>query len=235
MLLDDGIDPLAERDHRRRASPEAKPSRVRGRGSFAARSGLEVHEGTGPVVGPRWKPTPTPPSETWRCRNIKVAHVQKVIEPVRSKERNRRAGSVSHRKVLAWAAYTAVQTGDSPARWSRIRSAKCWRSGLRKGSASAAALGVVRFCLPAACWKHRRSGDGAALLIRPPRERDQNASRRMVGKSYGGNVCGASRLSAWKASRPAPVPLSEPAMEILLHERPSTMPPPPPSKYVSTD
>ena len=119
VLLDDGIDPLAERDHKKAEQALSKTFKE------CAAEFIRSHEAGWKSAKhtAQWSATletyAYPTIGDLAVQNIKVAHVKEVIEPIWS-TKNETAERVRSRieKVLAWATVHGYRTGDNPARWS---------------------------------------------------------------------------------------------------------------------
>lgn len=238
VLLDDRIDPLAERDRMRaeQAREQAKGITFR----VCAAEFIKDHRAgwKSDKHAAQWPATletyayPTlgdvPVSE------ITVAHVKKVIEPIWH-TKNETAERVRSRleKVLGWATVHGYRNGDNPARWSGYLSEIFpKRAAVRKIKHHPA--------LPYADLPEfmrileRSSGIGGwvlrFLILTATRTTEARAAE---WSEIDMDQCLWSIPAArMKASRPHRIPLSEPAMEILrymkaLNDAHST-----PSKYV---
>ena len=138
VLLDDGIDPLAERDRIKQAKEVEQAHRMTFR--QCAQAYIEAHRAgyKNPRSAAQW----TASLETYAyglmgnkpVADIDVPTIKKVIEPI-WKTKNETASRVRGRieKVLGWATVSGYRHGENPARWtSHLSEIFPKRSAVRK-------------------------------------------------------------------------------------------------------
>jgi integrase len=138
VLLDDGIDPLAERDRVKQAKEVEQAHRMTFR--QCAEAYIEAHRAgyKNPKSAAQW----TTSLETYAyglmgnkpVADIDVPTIKKVIEPI-WKTKNETASRLRGRieKVLGWAAVSGYRSGENPARWtSHLSEILPKRSAVRK-------------------------------------------------------------------------------------------------------
>ncbi len=234
VLLDDGIDPLAERDHKKAEQALNKTFKE------CAAEFIRSHEAGWKSAKhtAQWSATletyAYPTIGDLAVQNIKVAHVKKVIEPI-WRTKNETAERVRSRieKVLAWASVHGYRTGDNPARWSGYLSEIFPKRAAVRKVKHHPALPYLE--LPAFMrLLENTSGRGGwvlrFLILTATRTTETRAAEWSEIDMEERLWCiPAERM---KASRPHRVPLSEPAMEILRYMKAINDAHPTPSKYV---
>ena len=234
VLLDDGIDPLAERDHKKAEQALSKTFKE------CAAEFIRSHEAGWKSAKhtAQWSATletyAYPTIGDLAVQDIKVAHVKKVIEPI-WRTKNETAERVRSRieKVLAWATVHGYRTGDNPARWSGYLSEIFPKRAAVRKVKHHPALPYLE--LPAFMrLLENTAGLGGWVLrfliltaTRTTETRAAEWSEIDMGERLW--CIPAERM---KASRPHRVPLSEPAMEILRYMKAINDAHPTPSKYV---
>ena len=234
VLLDDRIDPLAERDRLKAEQALNKTFKA------CAAEFIRSHEAGWKSAKhtAQWSTTletyAYPTIGNLAVQDIKVAHVKKVIEPI-WRTKNETAERVRSRieKVLAWATVHGYRNGDNPARWSGYLSEIFpKRAAVRKVKHHPA---LPYSELPAFMHQlENTSGQGAwvlrFLILTATRTTEARAAEWSEIDMEERLWCiPAERM---KASRPHRVPLSEPAMEILLYMKAINDAHPTPSRYV---
>ena len=238
VLLDDRIDPLAERDRLKAEQAQQKAQKITFR--ECAETFIESHraEWKSAKHAAQWSTTLAeyayPVLGSLSVQAITVTHVKAVIEPIWH-TKNETADRVRSRieKILGWAAVHGYRHGDNPARWSGYLSEIFpKRSAVRKIQHHPA---LPYAEMPGFMRQLQQSpGIGSLvmqfLILTATRTTEARAAEwSEVDIEAGLWSIPAERM---KASRPHRVPLSRPAVEILRHMQAINDAHPVPSKYV---
>ncbi len=238
VLLDDDIDPLAERDRIKQVkAPEQAKSMTFHQCAMAY---MEAHGATykNPKSAAQWAAS----LETYAYKvmgdravaDIDVPIITRVIEPI-WKTKNETASRLRGRieKILGWATVSGHRHGDNPARWtSHLSEIFPKRSAVRKIKHHPA---LPYAELPQFMRTLERSpGIGSwvmrFLILTATRTTEVRAAEwTEIDMEQRLWSIPAARM---KASRPHRVPLSEPAMDILQYMKAINDAHPTPSKYV---
>lgn len=238
VLLDDRIDPLAERDRLKAEQAQQKAQKITFR--ECAETFIESHraEWKSAKHAAQWSTTLAeyayPVLGSLSVQAITVTHVKAVIEPIWH-TKNETADRVRSRieKILGWAAVHGYRHGDNPARWSGYLSEIFpKRSAVRKIKHHPA---LPYAEMPEFMQQLQQTpGIGSLvmqfLILTATRTTEARAAEWCeVDIEVGLWSIPAERM---KASRPHRVPLSKPAIDILRHMKTINDAYPVPSKYV---
>jgi len=238
VLLDEGLDPLAERDSMKQQKAEEDAHHMTF--SACAEAYIEAHQHA-------WKSSKH--AAQWRATlqtyvypvfgdksvaTIDVVMVKKVLAPIwltKNETAERVRGRVE--KILAWATVHGYRTGDNPARWAGYLSEIFpKRAAVRKIQHHPALpyaelpqfMRLLKQAPGIGGWLMR------FLILTATRTTEARAAE-WSEIDLQEQVWSIPALRM-KAARPHRVPLSEPAMEILRHMKAINDAYPTPSKYV---
>jgi integrase len=238
VLLDDRIDPLAERDRLKAEQAQQKAQKITFR--ECAETFIESHraEWKSAKHAAQWSTTLAeyayPVLGSLSVQAITVTHVKAVIEPIWH-TKNETADRVRSRieKILGWAAVSGYRQGDNPARWSGYLSEIFpKRSAVRKIQHHPA---LPYAEMPGFMRQLQQSpGIGSLvmqfLILTATRTTEARAAE-WCEVDMEANLWSipAERMKSARAQR---VPMSKPAMKILRHMKAINDAHPVPSKYV---
>lgn len=238
VLLDDGIDPLAERDRIKQAKVVEQANSITFR--QCAQAYIEAHRASykNPKSAAQW----TTSLETYAygvmgdkpVADIDVPTIKKVIEPI-WKSKNETASRVRGRieKVLGWATVNGYRQGENPARWtSHLSEIFPKRSAVRKIKHHPA---LPYAELPEFMRLLEKSPGTGSWLMRFlifTATRTTEARAAEWGEMDIEHKLWQIPAARMKASRDHRIPLSEPALDILRFMKALNDAQTVPSKYV---
>lgn len=238
VLLDDGIDPLAEHDSMKQQKAEEEAHCMTF--SACAEAYIEAHQHAwkSSKHAGQWRATlqtyAYPVFGSQSVATIDVAKVKKVLEPIwltKNETAERVRGRVE--KILAWATVHGYRAGDNPARWTGYLSEIFPKRAAVRKIKHHPALPYIELpeFMRVLEQSHGIGGWLMRFLILTATRTTEARAAEWAEIDLQERVWSipAQRM---KAARPHRVPLSEPAMDILRHMKALNDVHARPSKYV---